>query len=152
MKNILTLCFIRENTRLLLGMKKSGFGEGKWNGFGGKVETDESIKTAAEREVFEESGLQVHLTPEDKYGVLDFVYVDKIHEVHIYSTSRYRGVLTETEEMKPQWFAVEDIPYREMWEDDQYWLPLLLDEKKFKGEFIFNKNEKLVTHTLKCSM
>jgi len=28
---------------MLLGLKKRGFGKDKWNGFGGKVEANESI-------------------------------------------------------------------------------------------------------------
>ena len=34
---LLTLVFLREGSKVLLGMKKRGFGVGKWNGFGGKV-------------------------------------------------------------------------------------------------------------------
>ena len=41
-------------------MKKRGFGMGKWNGFGGKVELNETISSAANRELFEECGLKAH--------------------------------------------------------------------------------------------
>jgi len=150
MKSILNLCFIFHENSILLGLKKRGFGKGKWNGFGGKLEEGESIEVAARREVYEESGLKVHLTPEDKYGVLDFIYTDKTHEVHIYSTNQFKGTLLETQEMKPQWFNIEDIPYHTMWEDDTYWLPLLLNKKKFEGEFMFDKDKKLLTHCLEC--
>ena len=34
---LLTLVFLRNGSKVLLGMKKRGFGVGKWNGFGGKV-------------------------------------------------------------------------------------------------------------------
>ncbi len=44
MKTILTLCLIVDDGRILLGMKKRGFGAGRWNGFGGKVEEGESIE------------------------------------------------------------------------------------------------------------
>ncbi|MEK7607017.1 MAG: DNA mismatch repair protein MutT, partial [Patescibacteria group bacterium] len=37
-RKLLTLCFIHQSPRILLGMKKRGFGAGRWNGFGGKVE------------------------------------------------------------------------------------------------------------------
>ncbi len=40
-------------------MKKRGFGIGKWNGFGGKIEAGETIEAAAIRELFEESALEV---------------------------------------------------------------------------------------------
>ena len=33
---LLTLLFVLEPSRVLLGMKKRGFGMGRWNGFGGK--------------------------------------------------------------------------------------------------------------------
>ena len=48
-KKILTLAFVREHGRILLGMKKRGFGEGRVNGFGGKVEKGESIAEGAKR-------------------------------------------------------------------------------------------------------
>ena len=46
---ILTLAFVRRQRDILLGYKKRGFGAGKWNGFGGKVEIAETIEDAAKR-------------------------------------------------------------------------------------------------------
>ena len=46
---ILSLVLIRESARVLLGMKKRGFGQGRWNGFGGKVEKGETILQGAIR-------------------------------------------------------------------------------------------------------
>ena len=54
-----TLVVLMRGGRALLGMKKRGFGEGKWNGFGGKLEHGESIAQCAARELEEESGLSV---------------------------------------------------------------------------------------------
>ena len=51
----LTLCIIHQHPRVLLGMKKRGFGMGRWNGFGGKVEAGETIEDATRREVGEEN-------------------------------------------------------------------------------------------------
>ena len=50
-RKIYTLVFLRDvpNKRILLGYKKRGFGIGKWNGLGGKVETNESITEGAKR-------------------------------------------------------------------------------------------------------
>ena len=49
---LLTLAFVKESTRILLGYKKRGFGMGRWNGFGGKVQANESIENAAKRYVY----------------------------------------------------------------------------------------------------
>lgn len=46
---LLTLVLVVQPGRVLLGMKKRGFGAGKWNGFGGKVQQGESIVDAARR-------------------------------------------------------------------------------------------------------
>ena len=53
---------------LLLGMKKRGFGEGKWNGYGGKMDIaagDKTLKDCALRETHEES--MGHLTSTWQY-------------------------------------------------------------------------------------
>ncbi len=51
-KRLYTLAFLldpEDSSKMLLGMKKRGLGEGKWNGFGGKVEKGEKIPQAAIR-------------------------------------------------------------------------------------------------------
>lgn len=53
-QKVLTLCVLVNDDRVLLGMKKRGFGVGRWNGFGGKLELHETVEEAARREIFEE--------------------------------------------------------------------------------------------------
>lgn len=124
---------------MLLGMKKRGFGTGRWNGFGGKVAEGETIGDAAKREVEEEAGIQT--LDMKQVGVLDFEFVNdpKVLEVHIFSATQFTGEPTESEEMAPKWFSIDTIPYEQMWSDDKYWLPLLLQGKTFKGKFLFDK-------------
>lgn len=71
---LLTLVMVldRPARRVLLGMKKRGFGEGKWNGFGGKREGEETMVECAQRELQEESGLQVALADLVLQGRLRF--------------------------------------------------------------------------------
>jgi 8-oxo-dGTP diphosphatase/2-hydroxy-dATP diphosphatase len=135
----LTLTIIHQDSQILLGMKKRGFGAGRWNGFGGKVEPGETIAEAAARELFEES----NVVADDllDIGTLIFKFIDETPdlEVHIFRATKFSGEPQETEEMRPQWFKIKDIPYEKMWADDVLWLPLLIDGKKFKGEFVFDK-------------
>lgn len=44
-----TLVLVMQPQRILLGMKKRGFGAGLWNGFGGKVQLGETVEQAAKR-------------------------------------------------------------------------------------------------------
>ena len=49
---LLTLLFVlrtQPTPQVLLGYKKRGFAQGRWNGFGGKVEPNETIRDAAVR-------------------------------------------------------------------------------------------------------
>ena len=46
---LFTLVIVLDGDKTLLGWKKRGFGVGKWNGFGGKVEPGETIINAAKR-------------------------------------------------------------------------------------------------------
>jgi len=147
-KKILTLCIVHQHPKVLLGMKKRGHGEGKWNGFGGKVEKGETIKEAAIREMKEESGIEV--VKINKLGILEFIYQDGSGnmEVHIFQAKEFIGSPIESEEMQPKWFHIDEVPYNEMWPDDKYWLPLFLDGKSFKGKFLFNEANEIVDYSL----
>jgi len=35
--------------------------------------------------------------------------------------------MKESEEIKPFWFDLENIPYKKMWEFDKHWLPRILN-------------------------
>ena len=48
-RKLYTLVLVIEGDRILLGLKKRGFGEGWWNGFGGKINHNETIEEAAKR-------------------------------------------------------------------------------------------------------
>lgn len=140
-----TLCVIVDRTqgKILLGMKKRGFGVGKYNGFGGKVHPGESIEQAALRELCEESSLNVMLEHLTKAGEFDFYFPHKPEfdqTVHVYFIEQISGEPKESEEMAFKWFGLHEIPYFQMWDDDKYWLPNVLAGKKLRATFVF-KNE-----------
>ncbi len=139
MKKLQTVCIIRENSRVLLGLKKRGFGVGRWNGFGGKVEELETLEESVKRETKEEAGIEI--TNIEKIGIIDFKFEDSAREIecHFFKADIEKGEPTETEEMKPKWFDVEDIPYSKMWPGDKFWMPMFLASKKFRGKFLYNK-------------
>lgn len=145
---ILTLCLAKKDEKILLGMKKRGFGEGRWNGFGGKVEERETIIEAAIREMEEESGLRAEELEEKGVILFQFLDTGKLLEVHVFDVLKYDGEITETEEMSPKWFDIKEIPFEKMWADDIYWIPLFLNGDKFNGKFIFENNDKLLDYNL----
>lgn len=158
-RKLLTLAFIVRDgvgsKQVLLGMKKRGFGMGKWNGFGGKVETaDASIAAAAAREVEEEANVVVEVETLQPRGVLLFSFEEakELMEVHVFLTQQFSGEPSESDEMKPQWYDVTEIPFESMWADDHYWLPHVLSGKSVQGHFHFAADEDtLLDHKLEVS-
>jgi len=148
-----TLCFLVRKTpskQILLGLKKKGFGEGKFNGFGGKVRGNETIEEAALRELREETGVNAELDGIRKVAEIDFEFPHVPKEkgwdqrVHVFLVERWEGKAKETKEMKPVWVETREIPFERMWDDDRYWLPLVLQNKKLKAKFVFKEDNESV--------
>ena len=139
MKKLLTLCIICQPPKVLLGMKKRGFGAGRWNGFGGKVQEGEAVEGAARREVLEEAGLTTKNISEA--GIINFDFQDGSSsvEVHVFTANEFEGEPMETEEMRPEWINADELPFDDMWPADRYWLPLVIQGKKIRGRFLYDK-------------
>lgn len=145
MKKILTLAYLLRDGEICLAMKKRGFGEGNWNGYGGKIESEETIEEGAVREIIEECGVKVSEKDLEKVAVIEFLFKDRRHlEVHSFFVRTWEGEPTETEEMAPAWFPFTEIPYEEMWADDPYWLPRALLGEKLLGKVSFNRDGKTI--------
>ena len=131
------LCFVLQENRLLLILKKRGLGGGKINAPGGKIEPGESARDAAIRETQEEVGV-TPLDPTPR-GELSFQFTDG-YSVHctVFFAHGCEGEPYETDEAVPIWTAPDSIPYDKMWADDAEWLPLLLAGQPFRGFFVFD--------------
>lgn len=127
------LCLIRRadaaGPQILLGLKKAGFGAGKWVGLGGHIEPGEKPADAAVREVREESGLAVPPDSLAHVASIDFRFPARPawdQSAEVFATSVFSGDLAESEEVAPRWFAEHAVPFGQMWDDARYWLPLVL--------------------------
>lgn len=155
-----SLVIVRKEDKILLGLKKkrekkTGFGVGKWNGYGGgmKDEDNGNIEACARRETFDESGIR--LGPLRKVGVTKYSFEEEDegdHEVHIYVANSFEGELSDTDEMYMHtWFHVDDIPFDAnensngcgMWHNDRFWMPYLIREEEFDAEIHMNKRRTL---------
>jgi 8-oxo-dGTP diphosphatase len=145
-----TIAFIIKNGLILLGMKKVRLGAGRFNGFGGHRESNETIEEAATREFLEETssskknldGIKVRSLIE--VGYLEFRFRDTPefdNDCHIFLIKEWEGRARESDEMIPKWVAIDEIPYDLMWQSDRRWLPTLLDGEKFRGWFLYDSPE-----------
>lgn len=144
----LTLVFLRRGSELLLAMKKRGFGEGRWNGVGGKLEAGETVEQALVRETQEEINVTLESYHKVAYIEFDEMYkgIATTMNVHVYIADKWLGEPSESEEMRPQWFSVDTLPYADMWPDDEYWLPLVLAGKKVRAQFTLDDSDTIVSH------
>lgn len=127
-----TLCFLLAGTpvtAVLLGHKKRGFGVDKWAGIGGRIEDGESVVAAACREVYEEIGVTIPEIDIQPRGVITFRFPHRPswnQTVHLFVATKWIGEPTESEEMRPAWYAPAALPYDQMWDDARYWLAQLI--------------------------
>lgn len=146
-----TLVIIKKGNKILLGEKKRGFAKGSLNGIGGKQDIGETNEQAMIRETQEEIGV----TP-TKFELIGKLWFDMFYKgehvnmfLTIYMCDEYTGVPVETEEIIPNWYDIEKIPYNRMLKDDILWLPMALNGKKFKGFVKFNENMEMLFHEIK---
>jgi mutator protein MutT len=146
---IMTLSLVYQHPKILLGLKKRGFGKGRWNGHGGKVKENETLEENIVREMQEECGITP--TKFEKRGVMYFEFKEipeQIIEVNLFAIREFEGEPIETEEMKSRWFDINDLPWNEMWSDDPIWHPLFIEGKNFEANFLFDGKEKVIQHEI----
>lgn len=72
--------------------------------------------------------------------------------MHVFLTQQFSGEPSESEEMKPQWYEATQIPFKNMWADDSFWLPHVLSGNSVQGHFRFAADEDtLLDHELEVS-
>ncbi|QRV79366.1 hypothetical protein RhiJN_07381 [Ceratobasidium sp. AG-Ba] len=131
------------NNKILLGLKKEGFGAGNYNPFAGPISDDEDGSISARRDLLEQTGLEAEnvLFKGTIRVVLPELGGPSLH-CSMYKVTKWKGSPQETQTMIPEWFAPGEIPYNKMFDDDVHWIPLFLQQSgKFVGRVDFDKAE-----------
>ena len=127
-------------TEVLLGRKKEGLGEGRIVAPGGKLEPGESPADASVREIFEEVGLVVAAADLEPRGLMTYHFPHRerwSQRSHVFVARAWHGEPAASDELDPEWFALDAVPYDAMWDDAKHWLPGVLAGATVERSFVF---------------
>ncbi len=137
----------RPQRQVLLGRKLTGLGVGRLVGPGGKLEPGESPREAAVREVAEEIGVVVEPDALVPIGEIAYPFVDEprwSQFSHAYRCDTFAGEPTASDELAPEWFALDAIPLERMWADAALWLPRALAGEFVRATLAFGAGDRVV--------
>ena len=141
---------------VLLGYKKTGLGTGKVVAPGGHVEPGESPAEAAAREVKEETGIRVAAGSLTRAAYVTFLFPAHPSwdmDVEIFTSADWAGEPSESDEIRPHWFAVGALPFDRMWQDAPYWLPRVLAGERLTATFSYaDDNEAIAAHSVTAGL
>lgn len=135
---------------VLLGYKKTGLGTGKIVALGGHVEERETAAQAAARETKEESGIAVAVDSLRRAAQITFLFPTRPAwdmEVAVFIADTWSGAAAETDEIRPQWFPVADLPLDRMWDDGKYWVPRVLAGERLRATFSYAADRETVAES-----
>ena len=133
-----TLWIIVKNWKILLAMKKRWFWEWYWNWAWWKFEEGETNEECMIRELEEETWLVTKKENLENFWVLHFYFDEKSEwnqDVVLFVINDFKRNPVETEEMRPKWFDLNNIPYSEMWESDKIRMPRILKWDRIEYNF-----------------
>ena len=156
MKIVMTVCYVIMDIEILLGLKLVRMGKRLFNGYGGRLEPNETIEKAAIRELVEESGIRALSIKKCGVALTNMPPSSDVIELHFFLVDEFIGEAKESDEMIPYWFLRPnipcslrpEIPYSKMWANDLYLLPLFLRGQKCVGRFILEDPRTIIRHQI----
>lgn len=137
------------STQVCMAMKKRGFGAGRPNGAGGRVEAGETIEDGCRREAYEEFGVRLgEILPAGNFQGFFTHKTEWNRNVHVFLCRQWTGTPAESEEMAPAWFHLNAVPYDKMWPGDDAWIPGVLAGQLVSGSITFAPGDVIAENKL----
>lgn len=145
-----TLCYLEQDGKWLMlhrTSKENDPNKDKWIGVGGKCEEGESPEDCVQREVREETGIQ--LTDYRYRGLISFVSDRWPTEyMHLFTATGFTGEIGPCDEGELCWVEKTRVPFLPIWEGDRIFLRLLEKRTEFFSLKLVYEGEKLTQAVL----
>jgi 8-oxo-dGTP diphosphatase len=125
------VCFLVRNERVLLALIEYPDKQKFWNGLGGYIEDGESLKDAVIREIFEETDIVINQEELVKMAEIK-LNSDLLLHVFIVNNWSCGNTIKDKTIKELKWFYKNNLPYKDMHENNNKWLPYIMDGKKIK--------------------
>ncbi|MFC3298862.1 8-oxo-dGTP diphosphatase [Arthrobacter agilis] len=145
------LCFLVRpgpgGHEVLLGLKRTGFGAGRLVALGGKIDGPESALDAAVREVEEESGIRLVPAAVREAGRISWSF--PAHPAWnmaatLFTADDVGQPPAASDEIDPRWYAVDDLPWPDMWKDAPHWIPAVLAGRRVDAHIVMADDDEHV--------
>lgn len=140
----------RGGAEVLLGDERTGLGQGKVVGIGGRLDSGESPEQAAVREAREGIGVRIEASDLHLAGTIDYHFPTHgawSRQSTVFVCRRWTGEPVATDEITPRWYPLESVPYARMRDDASRWLPAVLRGGFVDARFTFGADLSTVVLT-----
>lgn len=145
-----TLVYIEKDGKYLMlhrNKKEGDISKGKWIGVGGKFELMESPEECMEREVMEETGLDV--LGYVYCGIITFIFENteteekEVEYIHLFKVTNFTGEIKDCNEGELSWIAKDKILEIPHWTGDELFLSLIRDGRRpfFSTKFVYKGSQ-----------
>lgn len=150
LKNHISVCFFLHDDEILLAMNHDRPGKITWNGIASPINNTDEMTQGVIKEIYRLTKIMVYEHDLKQAGIIHYFTIDSNHNrtetltITLYTCHTWRGEPVNATGIRPTWFQLEQIPYHEMFEDAQAWLPKILTGSKIIAE-VYSKQDP-ITH------
>jgi 8-oxo-dGTP diphosphatase len=144
-----TLCFIKHNNKYLMLYRNRPPHQYCWNGVGGKIENEELPLVSCQREILEETGLNIPLSAISFHGIVTW---NEIGGMYVFLANSDSATVVSSHEGRLEWKTLDWILHSgESVSNIPLFLPYMLSDQQpsLEHAFTYNQHEEIISYEKK---